>query len=595
MVSLPQSTLTVTETLEKEMKNLFFKILVAVAIAMVAPKKSVAQQHLINGLQAIKSSVYHNDTYILNGGVIMRVDQDFDTVWTVSISQGYSFRSFDIDTITGVMVVAVNSVTAWNVIGFDIQNGQILWDAPFAGYFNQNHITVKGDMAYIVGISGPSVTGHEMVVSFDLNTKSIAWAKEFQGSTPGTAPQAIKVIVDDFFVFVFSKSADFVLHAHVAKFDMMGNMIQQKSLTSGGEWITDVATDGTYFYVLCRTGPIGLIIKVDKFLSVVAYRDIAPNGADHIQPRNVAVDEGRIYIGGWIQSPAFLSGTAAFVIALDKGTIQPVWGRIVSEGQRVLAMDITPNELRAYGAVNTPISTVVTRLSKVTGDASPMDCYTGFYLNPVTSVYWGQEGVLAMVLLDIPTTITASSLVFIPPFVSTQVCASTPMSAELLLIEASVVDQHTNVRWQTASENASDHFRVLRSSDMDSWQEVGTVPAAGHSQSLREYSFVDESPSQGWNYYKLIEVDELGFEADLGMVSVWFEASAYLLYPNPARAGEVINLGSPALELTVQDELGRNVPFSRPDQASLVIERAGVYFVSIISESSRSVHKVIIH
>lgn len=61
--------------------------------------------------------------------------------------------------------------------------------------------------------------------------------------------------------------------------------------------------------------------------------------------------------------------------------------------------------------------------------------------------------------------------------------------------------------WTTTSENNSDYFEVLKSTDGKTFSAIGIVKAAGNSSKVLTYSFKDVSPSAGTNYYKLNMVD----------------------------------------------------------------------------------------
>lgn len=63
-----------------------------------------------------------------------------------------------------------------------------------------------------------------------------------------------------------------------------------------------------------------------------------------------------------------------------------------------------------------------------------------------------------------------------------------------------------NLNWTTASERNSDYFTILRSSDGATFKELGRVAASGNSNGS-SYSFRDEAPEPGTNYYRLRQTD----------------------------------------------------------------------------------------
>lgn len=61
--------------------------------------------------------------------------------------------------------------------------------------------------------------------------------------------------------------------------------------------------------------------------------------------------------------------------------------------------------------------------------------------------------------------------------------------------------------WQTASEVNSSYFEIQRSTDAINFTKIGRVEAVGYSNLLVHYSFTDEYPSIGNNYYRLKQYD----------------------------------------------------------------------------------------
>jgi len=77
------------------------------------------------------------------------------------------------------------------------------------------------------------------------------------------------------------------------------------------------------------------------------------------------------------------------------------------------------------------------------------------------------------------------------------------------LLSFYAVEENQNVRlnWTTLSELNADKFLIQNSTNGNSWQTIGEVTANGNSQTKIEYQFVEASPHQGQNYYRLKQVD----------------------------------------------------------------------------------------
>lgn len=78
---------------------------------------------------------------------------------------------------------------------------------------------------------------------------------------------------------------------------------------------------------------------------------------------------------------------------------------------------------------------------------------------------------------------------------------------ELISFSAAVKDLYVEMNWTTASEINNDFFTIERSPDMVSWEVIGFMQGAGHSNNMLSYTFTDMMPKQGLAYYKLKQTD----------------------------------------------------------------------------------------
>ncbi|MDA9555519.1 T9SS type A sorting domain-containing protein [Pelobium sp.] len=92
------------------------------------------------------------------------------------------------------------------------------------------------------------------------------------------------------------------------------------------------------------------------------------------------------------------------------------------------------------------------------------------------------------------------------------------------------------LNWDTYSEHNNDYFEVQTSEDGSVFSGRTRISGRGNSNTTTYYSFIDKTPIQGTNYYRLVQVDLDGKETILGIqaVNVGFKAEAeVLVYPNP--------------------------------------------------------------
>lgn len=95
-------------------------------------------------------------------------------------------------------------------------------------------------------------------------------------------------------------------------------------------------------------------------------------------------------------------------------------------------------------------------------------------------------------------------------------------------------DGTVKLTWSTAMEVNNNHFTLERSSDALHYVAIGTVPGKGDNNQPLNYSFTDQSPEQGSNYYRLIQTDHDGQSKILGTRTVEVAEIALRVGPNPA-------------------------------------------------------------
>jgi hypothetical protein len=141
-----------------------------------------------------------------------------------------------------------------------------------------------------------------------------------------------------------------------------------------------------------------------------------------------------------------------------------------------------------------------------------------------------------------------------------------PLPVELMAFTAKVQDNQTNLlEWQTASEENNDGFEIQKSIDGKSWKNIGTVEGNGTTVEISNYNFIDESPFDGMNYYRLKQLDFDGqFEySNIVNIQTVEQSNNQTLkvYPNPVQDNLTIEegrgivtiynmLGQPVLEIT---------------------------------------------
>lgn len=133
----------------------------------------------------------------------------------------------------------------------------------------------------------------------------------------------------------------------------------------------------------------------------------------------------------------------------------------------------------------------------------------------------------------------------------------TTLPVELLYFDGVETESGPLLEWATATEENNSHFTLERSLDQSSWELVTNMPGAGNSIGQIDYSYLDREAKVGWNYYRLTQTDYDGEHEVFGqIVPVHFSGRNELVYPNPGRVGETINVPNGSI---IVDQSGRMV------------------------------------
>jgi hypothetical protein len=170
-----------------------------------------------------------------------------------------------------------------------------------------------------------------------------------------------------------------------------------------------------------------------------------------------------------------------------------------------------------------------------------------------------------------------------------------PLGVTLVEFNAEPFERNVLLSWTTASEINSDYFTIERSIDGVNFVDVGQVPAAGSSQSMLEYEFIDQNAlkTQPFLYYRLKQVDFDGktMYSEIRIVQIDQEHSSQIVvFPNPFN--EVFNVFIPQhylsdnTQIILSDELNRIIEVTQVQNEFTSFVGSdlskGVYFISVI-------------
>lgn len=158
------------------------------------------------------------------------------------------------------------------------------------------------------------------------------------------------------------------------------------------------------------------------------------------------------------------------------------------------------------------------------------------------------------------------------------------------------------LNWKTAQEVNNKQFIVYRKGAEGEFTTIGTKQGAGTVATPQSYVFYDNSPLNGINYYKLVQVDNDGKTTDLGIKTLTLNLTPYTvsLYPNPTtnqvnisftqgtfHSAKLVNVNGQVLQTATIGKTQQTVTFSLSNYPN------GLYFIQLQGNRQNSVQKVI--
>ncbi len=174
------------------------------------------------------------------------------------------------------------------------------------------------------------------------------------------------------------------------------------------------------------------------------------------------------------------------------------------------------------------------------------------------------------------------------------------LPVEMTLFTAERVDQTALLHWETASEHNNDYFLIQRMNILGDYVTIGRVEGNGTTSLPSTYSFTDESPQSGINYYRLKQVDYNGQFEYSDIRSVEFEEipefSPQISFDN-SQFQYGIEGAEGATEITVFSSDGKLISttttFEAQGNLPLPVS-SGLYFVTFLHAKGSETLKIVI-
>ncbi|MGZ4076774.1 MAG: T9SS type A sorting domain-containing protein [Bacteroidia bacterium] len=163
---------------------------------------------------------------------------------------------------------------------------------------------------------------------------------------------------------------------------------------------------------------------------------------------------------------------------------------------------------------------------------------------------WNDRGVGAITTAGITGTITSGIATTFTtgtamPFTFSGPTVVNPLPIELLTFTGANNTDGNLLNWATATEINNNYFDLERSSNANDFTKIVTINGAGNSTSSKEYNYLDSSPAQGINYYRLKQVDYNGDHTYSNVIAIDndYNNTTIQVYPNPSN--DIVNIITP--------------------------------------------------
>ena len=191
------------------------------------------------------------------------------------------------------------------------------------------------------------------------------------------------------------------------------------------------------------------------------------------------------------------------------------------------------------------------------------------------------------------------SLTFSETIVFSNVDPSAPLPVELIYFDGSCYSDHSTFKWATATEVNADFFEIQWSEDLQSWEPVKTISAAGNS--TETVSYETSTPALS-GFYRLRQVDFDGAFETFNIIELNCNEGLpdFEVFPNPTSSFLNIQFERAVtglIEFAVYSSTGAIMKVGELDNEKSVTSidvsnlPSGMYIVELKRESGNSQFK----
>ena len=249
-------------------------------------------------------------------------------------------------------------------------------------------------------------------------------------------------------------------------------------------------------------------------------------------------------------------------------------------------------------ANNPATSVLILNLQWNAGDELPSFTRANSYISYINNIgKWIPAANSTAAAGSSPYVQTLTGVVLNSNFNSFGVASSGTLPISLMSFTGVKKSSSVELNWKTASEINAKEFQVERMDNGGNFVQIGSVKAAGNTNKLTAYSFVDFTASkQAIRYYRLKMVDFDGKYKYSNTIKIADENSSVdiVVYPNPSTDKISIansNLNFAAVSYKVMNLTGDVVKVGTASVNEINVSdlAAGMYMLSVIDEANEAV------
>jgi hypothetical protein len=266
------------------------------------------------------------------------------------------------------------------------------------------------------------------------------------------------------------------------------------------------STAGTDNQTVCQNIPITNITYNTKGATGASFSGL-PSGVSGIWSSNIITISGTPTVSGTFNYVATLAGGCGTITSSGTIIVNPTVSEISSITGNV---NIIAGTTETYSIALDPNATTYQWDYR---ESSVSSWVTNISNIDSASVHWPLTTTDGEVKVTISNSCNSTNK-------SLLITVDGVLPVELLYFDGYPYPSFNLLKWSTASENNSDYFKIERSINGENWKTVGVKLAAGNSNTLIHYSYLDSFNDHLIHYYRLVQVDYDGKYKIYGPISL---------------------------------------------------------------------------